>query len=95
MNPNETKILISNSADRKAKTIREAVLKCCGSYEQRGAGFRVEARDVSACWSEAEKNERTRHLNTAGDLHHHPPGGNGFAGQDVLQNQEILKESKR
>ena len=105
MSPKSLKILLPNSLVRKIKTIREAVLKCCGSYESvlelggmvrnglviitdalipkaklQYCSFRVEARDLSACWSETEKNERTRHLKPVGDLHHHPPGGTGYCG---------------
>jgi hypothetical protein len=34
--------------------------------------FSVDDRDLSACWSEAEKSDLTRHLNPVGDLHYHP-----------------------
>lgn len=36
------------------------------------AHFKVEDRDLSACWSEAEKSPGTQHLKPVGDLHYHP-----------------------
>ena len=45
------------------------------------ARFEVKDRDLSACWSAAEKSPSTKHLLPVGDLHYHPGRGLHFNGQ--------------
>ena len=42
------------------------------SARVRSAYFKVDDRDLSECWANAENNPETRHLSPVGDLHFHP-----------------------
>ncbi|RJR29411.1 MAG: hypothetical protein C4576_35400 [Desulfobacteraceae bacterium] len=55
--------------------------------------FRVLDRDLSRCWSEAEKGERTRHLKPVGDLHYHPGNSAEYAGDGVAPGPSSVDEA--